>query len=52
MNRDDIEYILDSYGLNKILSDHNLTKIHVLESLEDVGLIYLEQYLEKETEDE
>jgi len=52
MNRDDIEYIFDSYGLNRILSDNGLTKINLLQLLLDHDYIDLDRYLEKETEDE
>lgn len=49
MNKSDIEYVVDCYGMNKILYDHNLTKINVLEILEELHYVDLEKYLEKET---
>lgn len=50
MNRDDIEYILDGYGLNRILSDNELTKINLLQILLDHDYIDLQRYLDLEKE--
>lgn len=42
---EDIEYILDKYGLEKILADHQMTVAMALDVLESCRYVDLEQYL-------
>ena len=43
-----IKAIIENYGYQRILADHNLTLWKTLEILDDLGYILLERYEEKE----
>jgi hypothetical protein len=43
-----IKALIEAYGYQRILADHNLTLWKALEILDDLGYIYLERYEDKE----
>jgi hypothetical protein len=44
MQKEQIQRLIEDYGLKNILADHNLTMWKVLEILDNLGYIYLERY--------
>ena len=43
-----IKALIETYGYQRILADHNLTLWKTLEILDDLGYIFLERYEDKE----
>jgi len=44
MKKEEVEYILEAYGLDRILEDNQMELVDILEILNDLGYIDLEQY--------
>jgi len=44
MRKEEVEYILEAYGLDRILEDNQMDLVDILEILSDLGYIDLEQY--------
>jgi len=44
MRKEEVEYILEAYGLDRILEDNQMGLVDILEILNDLGYIDLEQY--------
>jgi hypothetical protein len=44
MRKEEVEYILEAYGLDRILEDNQMKLVDILEILNDLGYIDLEQY--------
>jgi len=48
MTKEQIKALIETYGYQRILADHNLTLWKTLEILDDLGYIFLERYEDKE----
>jgi hypothetical protein len=48
MSKEQIKALIEAYGYQRILADHNLTLWKTLEILDDLGYIFLERYEDKE----
>ena len=48
MNKEDIKKLMETYGYQRILADHNISLWKSLEILDDLGYIFLEHYEDKE----
>jgi len=48
MNKEDIKKLMETYGYQRILADHNISLWKSLEILDDLGYIFLERYEDKE----
>lgn len=46
--KEQIKALIEAYGYQRILADHNLTLWKTLEILDDLGYIFLERYEDKE----
>lgn len=46
MTKEQIKQLIEQRGVTSILKDHDLTMWKVLDILDELGYIYLEQYLE------
>ena len=46
--KEQIKALIETYGYQRILADHNLTLWKTLEILDDLGYIFLERYEDKE----
>lgn len=44
MKKEEVEYILEAYGLDRILEDNQMELVEILEILNDLGYLDLEQY--------
>jgi len=48
MSKEDIKKLMETYGYQRILADHNISLWKSLEILDDLGYIFLERYEDKE----
>lgn len=48
MEDDEVEFILEKYGLDRILEDAQMTLVDVLSLMNELGYVYLDQYEEEE----
>lgn len=46
--KEQIKALIETYGYQRILADHNLTLWKTLEILDDLGYLFLERYEDKE----
>ena len=46
--KEQIKALIETYGYQRILADHNLTLWKTLEILDDLGYLLLERYEDKE----
>ena len=46
--KEQIKQLIETYGYQRILADHNLTLWKTLEILDDLGYLLLERYEDKE----
>jgi len=44
MTKEEVEYILEAYGLDRILEDNQMELVDILDILNDLGYLDLEQY--------
>lgn len=48
MEDDEVEFILEKYGIDRILEDAQMTLVDVLSLMNELGYVYLDQYEEEE----
>lgn len=48
MTDDEVEFILEKYGLERILEDAQMTLVGMVSLMNELGYLYLEQYEEEE----